>query len=404
MQTEHQAVPAPGELLAGIKVIDADTHLSEPHDLWTRRAPAALRARVPQVKVIDGKRAWVIDGDKSIGTGASPISAIRKDGHKPPGLWFKQASIEECHPGSYDMDARLKVMDETGIWAQIIYPNTLGFGGQKAAKVEPGLRLAATQIYNDAMAELQADSGGRMFPMALLPWWDVNLSVREAERARGMGLHGININPDPQGRSDPAGRPLPDLGDPYWNPLWEMCQEHNLPINFHIGASEQVMDWIGSQYWPSLSEERRLVISSTMLFANNGRVMANIMMSGLLDRYPKLQFVSVESGLGWVPFLLDALEYQYRENNTTAALELTPFEYFQRNFYACFWFEHRHLGRLIQATGVDNVMFETDFPHPTCLYPDALERSAPALAALTHEERRKIMSANAARVYSIPVG
>jgi predicted TIM-barrel fold metal-dependent hydrolase len=163
------------------------------------------------------------------------------------------------------------------------------------------------------------------------------------------------------------------------------------------------MDWVGSQYWPSLSEERRLVISSTMLFANNGRVMANIMMSGLLDRFPKLKFVSVESGLGWVPFILEALEYQYRENNTEVALELTPREYFARNFYACFWFEERDMGYMVRAVGVDNVMFETDFPHPTCLYPDALGRTEPTLKGFSAEERRKILSGNASRVYSIPV-
>src|SRR4051812_40428137 len=120
-------------IYGGIKVIDADTHLSEPHDLWTRRAPPALRERVPQVKMIDGKRCWVIDGDKLIGTGvgANAASAIRKDGSKPPGMWFKTASIEDVHPGSYSAKARLGLMDEMGIWAQIVYPNTLGFGGEK---------------------------------------------------------------------------------------------------------------------------------------------------------------------------------------------------------------------------------------------------------------------------------
>ena len=390
-------------LLEGIKIIDADTHLSEPPDLWTKRAPAALRDRMPQIQMLEGKRAWVIDGDKAIGIGASPVSAIRKDGIKPPGLWFKQAQYEDVHMGAYDTQARLAAMDELGIWAQIVYPNRLGFGGQRTAKVDPQLRLACTQIYNDAMAELQVESGQRMFPMALLPWWDVDLSVRETERMAKAGLKGININSDPQGREDTKGRTLPDLGDRYWDPLWEACVHLNLPVNFHIGASEQTDDFVGSTYWPSLSDERRLVMTSTMLFANNGRVMGNLIMSGLLDRFPTLQFVSVESGVGWVPFLLEALEYQYRENNTGKGLELTPREYFRRNFSACFWFEQRDMGYMVRAVGVENVMFETDFPHPTCLYPEPLERSAPTLAGFTPEERRKIMSGNAARVYSIPV-
>ena len=139
-----------------------------------------------------------------------------------------------------------------------------------------------------------------------------------------------------------------------------------------------------------------------MLFTNNGRVMANLMMSGLLDRYPKLQFVSVESGLGWIPFLLEALEYEFSEVNTWVRLELKASEYFARNFYACFWFEQRNQSHVIRAVGVDNVMFETDFPHPTCLYPDPLEHAAKVLAGFDASSRSKIMGGNAARVYGIP--
>jgi predicted TIM-barrel fold metal-dependent hydrolase len=397
--------PQPPGLLQGIRVIDADTHLSEPHDLWTRHAPASLRERVPRVIMRNGKRAWVIDGDIPIGTGegAQPASAIRKDGAKPSGMWFKGVQIEDIHPGAHDWRARLAFMDETGVQAQIVYPNILGFGGQKAVKVDPQLRLAVTQIFNDAMAEMQRESGGRLLPMALLPWWDVALSVREAERCHAMGMRGININSDPQGHVDADGKALPDLGQPAWNPLWELCQSLNLPINFHIGASEQSMNWMGSQPWPSLSDERGLIVGSTMLFGNNGRVMANLMMSGLLDRYPRLKFVSVESGLGWIPFILEALDYQFKEINTKARLELTPTEYFKRNFYACFWFEQRHQEHMIRAVGVDNVMFETDFPHPTCLYPGALEHAAAGLSSFDLESRKKIMGGNAARVYSIPV-
>jgi len=391
------------ELLKGIRIIDADTHLSEPHDLWTRHAPAALRERVPRVKMRNGKRAWVIDDDIPIGTGegAQPSGAIRKDGHKPPGMWFKGAQIEDIHAGSHDWKARLAFMDETGVEAQIVYPNILGFGGQKAVKVDAQLRLAVTQIFNDAMAEMQRESKGRLLPMALLPWWDVALSVKEAERCHAMGMRGININSDPQGHVDEQGNRLPDLGQPAWNPLWELCQSLDIPVNFHIGASEQTMNWMGSQPWPSLSDERGLVVGSTMLFANNGRVMANLMMSGLLDRYPKLKFVSVESGLGWIPFILEALDYQFKEINTKVKLELLPTEYFARNFYACFWFEQRMQEHMIRAVGVDNVMFETDFPHPTCLYPGALKHAARGLATFNLEERRKIMGGNAAKVYSI---
>src|SRR5579875_2125251 len=114
--------------IADIKVIDSDTHLSEPHDLWTSRAPRQWKERVPQVKEKDGKLMWVIDGDKSLGY-PTPASVIRKSGEKIRGWGFMQCRMEDVHPGSFDIKERLRYMDETGIWAQIIYPNFLGFGG-----------------------------------------------------------------------------------------------------------------------------------------------------------------------------------------------------------------------------------------------------------------------------------
>jgi predicted TIM-barrel fold metal-dependent hydrolase len=385
-----------------LKIIDADTHLTEPHDLWVRRAPAAWRDRVPQVKMLDGQISWVIDGNKSIGTGAHPNSAILRNSNKVRRLSdFLKLKFADVHPGSYSVKERLAVMDEAGIYAQIVYPNILGFGGQAAAKVDVGLRQICVEIYNDAMAELQEESGSRLFPMAMLPWWDVEAAVKETERCAKLGLRGININSDPHMHKDSAGNQIPDLGAPHWDPLWQVCVDNSLPVNFHIGASETSIDWMGQQGWPSLSRELRSGISGAMLFFNNGKVVSNLIYSGLLDRFPKLKFVSVESGIGWVPFLLEALDYQLAEIAENRHFDRKPSEYFRRNFYACFWFERKDVADTLRKVGVDNVLFETDFPHPTSLYPiDNLEWR---LADLTEEERAKVLSLNAAKLYHISV-
>ncbi len=384
------------------KIIDVDTHLSEPPTLWLDHAPPGLRDRVPQMKEIDGKLSWVIDGDKPIGLGANPMSAIRKDGSKINDVDdFAPMTYATVHPGSYSVEPRLAEMDRCGIHAQILYPNILGFGGQAAAKVDAGLRLACTQIYNDATVEIQRQSNGRLFPMALLPWWDVAESVKEIERAHAMGMKGININSDPHTHKDENGNLIPDLASRHWDPLWEVCEALDLPINFHIGASEQSMDWIGSQGWPSLHHALRGALSGSMLFFNNGRIMANIIFSGLLDRFPKLKFVSVESGIGWIPFLLESLDWQFygMAGNHSHELKLKPSEYFARNFYGCFWFEKWDISNTIRTVGVDNCMFETDFPHPTCLFP--VGDVAARLGGLAPEERAKVLSGNASRVYNI---
>jgi len=387
-------------VFAGRKVIDVDTHLVEPHDLWTSRAPASMRGRMPQVKVIDGVRSWVIDGDKILLKGAIPASVVSKDGIKWPGLEFTSHQFEEVHPASYEVHERVKLMRATGVHAQIVYPNILGFGGQNAVKIDDALRLATVQIYNDAMAELQANSNHCIFPMALVPWWDVDLAVAEIERSHRLGLKGINIHSDPHFFTQKDGSKLPDLGQPHWYPMWEICEALDLPINFHIGASEESMDWVGTQGWPGLHRDLRASLGGAMLFIQNGRVMGNIIMCGLLDRFPKLKFVSVESGLGWIPFLLEAIDYECQECGANAIkLQRQPSDYFRSNFFATFWFERRNLAAQIRAVGVDNVMFETDFPHPVCLYP--IDDMNAALNGLTEAEKVRVLSGNAARLYHI---
>ncbi|GIX29697.1 MAG: amidohydrolase [Porticoccaceae bacterium] len=386
----------------GRPVIDVDTHLVEPHDLWTRRAPPRLCSRVPRVVERDGRRAWVIDEDKVLLEGATPASVVARDGSKWPGLEFLRHQFEEVHPASWDARARVALMDAMGIHAQVVYPNILGFGGQHAVRVDPELRLACVEIYNDAMAELQAESGERLFPMALLPWWDVERAVAEVERCARLGLKGVNINSDPHLFREEGGDFLPDLGDPHWYPLWEVCEDLGLPVNFHIGASEQSMDFVGQQGWPGLHRDLKAALGGAMLFLNNGRVLGNLILSGLLDRFPRLRFVSVESGIGWIPFLLEAIDYQYAETGANAAhLERRPSEYFATNFYACFWFERRDLTADIRRLGVDNVLFETDFPHPICLYP--VDDMDAALAGLSEAEKRKVLAENAAALYRIPL-
>jgi uncharacterized protein len=387
-------------VFGGRKVIDVDTHLVEPFDLWSSRAPASIKDRLPRVKLIDGVRSWVIDEDKVLSKGAVPACTISKEGVKWPGLDFIEKQIEDVHPGAYSVRERIEVMDRMGIDAQIVYPNILGFGGQAAVQVDGELRLATVQIFNDAMAEMQADSGQRMFPMALLPWWDVDLAVAEIRRVHALGLKGLNINSDPHFFRRPDGSFLPDLGQEYWYPMWEACEGLDLSINFHIGASEESMDFVGMQGWPGLHRDMRAGLGGAMLFINNGKTMGNLILSGLLDRFTKLKFVSVESGLGWIPFLLEAIDYQMSETGFNACkLQRKPSEYFKTNFYACFWFERKNLVHDIRQLGVDNCLFETDYPHPICLYP--VDNMDTALAGLSEAEKVKVLSGNAQRVYNI---
>ena len=293
----------------------------------------------------------------------------------------------------------MEVMDDSGIWAQICFPNSIGLGGQGISDVvkDPELRLLCVQIYNDAMAEVQADSGGRLMPMPVLPAWDPEACVREAQRVAGLDLRGVNMTSDPQDLG------APDLASRAWDPLWDVCADLQLPVHFHIGASLTTMTYFGTYPWESQNEDTKLAIGGTLLFIGNARVVTNIILSGMLDRHPTLKMVSVESGVGWIPFILETLDYEMSENapKELEHMSMLPSQYFRRNLYATFWFEKTNIPALVASVGEDNILFETDFPHPTCLYPKPLDSVAEKMSDLTPEVQRKILGENVARLYRV---
>jgi uncharacterized protein len=387
------------DTLEAVRVVDADTHMTERHDLWTKRAPASFKNRVPHVTTVDGAATWVVEDDVVLGrAGAGGVV----DNHGIKGRSFEglyEWEIEQAHAAAYDPVARMELLDEIGIWAQVVFPGVVGLGGQSLGEIvhDPVLRMLCLEIFNDANAELQAESGNRLLPMAILPAWDVEGCVTETERAAGLGLRGVNLTSDPQDLG------APDLADRAWEPLWEACSSLQMPVHFHIGASLTTMNYFGTYPWDSHDDDTKLAIGGTLLFIGNARVVVNMICSGMLDRHPELKVVSVESGTGWIPFILEALDYEMDENAPAAKarLSMLPSEYFKRQIYATTWFEKRNLGSLIDSVGEDNVMFETDFPHPTCLYPDPLSTARENLGGLSDAVQRKILGDNAAKLYRL---
>jgi predicted TIM-barrel fold metal-dependent hydrolase len=380
-------------------IVDADSHWSETEDLFTSRAPAGYRDRLPHVEVVDGERVWIFDG-QPMGRYSSG-GVIGRDGHKEEAQTaLFEWSIEDIHVGAYDPKVRLQVLDECGIDAQIMFPNTIGLGGQDLGGVEDlALRRMACEIYNDAGAELQELSGNRLLPLPVMPAWDIDTCVAEAKRVAGHGARGINMTTDP----DDLG--APDLANRAWDPFWATCEELQLPVHFHIGASVTGMTFYGRYFWPSHPDNTKLAIGGSLLFIGNARVVTNLILAGIFDRHPGLKAVSVESGIGWIPFILETLDYEMAENapRELAQLEKPPSEYFRSNLYATFWFENARnkLPDLIEAVGEDNILFETDFPHPTCLYPTPLASMEQKMQTISDTARRKIMGENARQLYRL---
>ena len=109
------------------------------------------------------------------------------------------------------------------------------------------------------------------------------------------------------------------------------------------------------------------IVGRASLEIHNARILSNLLASDLLDRFPKTKWVSVESGIGWIPFIIERLNWQIADLDTSSVRHTPPLELFRRQVYACFWFESVAPQHTLESIGFDNVLFETDFPHPTCL-------------------------------------
>ena len=378
----------------GVPVVDIDSHYTEPRDLWTARAPQKYRDRVPRVVAgEDGREHWVIED--GVDFGPLGFTVVRKDGSKAYGI-NSLTSYDEMSAAATEPGARVAMLDQIGIAQQILYPNVGGFASYRFLEIQDAaLRNLTARVYNDAVADLQAAGEGRLFPQAVVPYWDIDAAVQELQRIKDLGLTGITMCDTPELLG------LPYLHEPHWDRFWATCQDLEMPVNFHIGAGMKIGEQV---VWGGYSPQRRRAAISVALFIVQFRTIMNLILSGLLERYPTLKYVTVESGIGWIPFVLEAMEWQFDESmpDEREGLSLRPTEYFRRQIYASFWFEDFAPRTAIERIGEDNVMFEVDFPHPTCLYPGTREHVTAVLSDLDERVRRKVLRDTAARLYHLP--
>ena len=406
--TEREAV------LKDIQIIDCDSHFTEPADLWTSRAAASMASRMPFQRTIDGRTAWFLGDEVWASIGGNTIQTGH---HKVTGTHVTQP-FETIDRSAWSVKERLELLDEIGIWAQVLYPNGIGFASNHVFAIEDHeLRKTVLQTYNDFLVDVQTEAGGRLFPQALLPIWDMDLTVKEINRLVDKGITGFTLSDKPEMIG------LPELGQAYFEPMWDLLNDSGAVANFHIGAGarrEELEALRGSgkpaggpngspvpAAWSTFGTQRRLAAGSSQMFMSNVRIVVNLCMSDLFDRFPKLKVVSAESGVGWVPFLLESLDFQFDEMVTNddelQYAKRRPSEYFRDHLYVMFWFERVAPEKLIEDIGVNNVLVETDIPHPTCLYPGPREHFERVLAGHSPHVIRRVLQDNAAELYRIKI-
>lgn len=403
------------DLLGDLKLIDCDAHFTEPPELWTSRAPAHLVDRMPVLRTVDGATAWYVEGKVWASIGGNTIQTGMK---KVRGSHVVQP-WERVDRSAFAVKERLDLMDEMGVHTQIIYPNGIGFSSNHIFAIEDiELRTAVIQIYNDFLIDLQTESKERLLPQGMLPIWDIDLTVQEIERMNAKGMRGFTLSDKPELLG------LPELWEEHWDPMWQLLNDNGLAANFHIGAGsrredvEAIRNWRNlprgaarqssstvSPVWGGFGHQRRLAVNASQMGLSNLRIIVNLCFSDLFDRFPKLKIVSAESGIGWIPFILEALEFQFdemvTESDELSYAKRRPSEYFRDHIYVMFWFEKSGPAKLLEEIGVDNVLIETDVPHPTCLYPNPRAHFSRVLSGVSEEARTKILQDNAAKLYRV---
>ena len=314
-----------------IPIIDTDTHVVEPPDLWTSRVSSKWGDLVPHVEWDDDKQeeAWFT------GTHAARRGRRAGDGRLARTPAVPPASIRARPTRSRGTPHGARaLMDTYGVKAQILYPNVAVFDAKSIVGMgDTALQLACIEAYNDFLVDFGNEAPGRFIAVSGLPFWDLTATLAEIERCAANGHKGIVFT------QDPSYFGLPQLTDRYWDPMWASAQEKGLPVNFHIASGDLDLFNVGH---PDNGVHANYAAMGVSFFMANARTVAQLVTGGICHRFPELNFVSVESGIGWIPFALEALDWQWRNcgvHKEHPEYDLLPSEYFRRQIYGCFWFE-----------------------------------------------------------------
>jgi predicted TIM-barrel fold metal-dependent hydrolase len=382
-----------------LRVIDTDTHVSEPPDLWTSRVPAKWRDAVPHVELNPetGRQHWRIGDSWLMGTGFYAVAGWKDF---PP---YGPVELDEegVDSGAWEPKERLKRMDEYGIYAEVLYPNLIGFESPLFMRMGDEIALACVEAYNDFISEFASVDPKRYIPITMVPFWNLDAAVKEMRRCRDMGHKGILF----ANKYEMVG--LPHFTDKHWDPIYATAQELGISVNFHVGFASSTDGSAKAMSALLANFDARVAAKGTALgLMSNADAIASIVTSGLCDRFPNLPFVSVESGFGYITYLLESLDWHWKGYGAHRQSPMLPSEYFRRQCYGSFWFETQTLPLL--ETYPDNFMFETDYPHPTSMSPgpaspaeNPAEHIARHFAGVRPEIAKKALHDNAAAVYHL---
>jgi predicted TIM-barrel fold metal-dependent hydrolase len=373
--------------MAQNRLLDADSHVSEPLNLWKERLPVKYRDLAPRMMTeYKGQPGawWLIEQDRPphnviLGFGANKsIEELNK--------LLASFSYAGVHRGGWDPAQRIEDMDQDGVAGDVLY-TTLGF--RMFWIRDAGFQRACFKVYNDWLAEFCVQSPKRLKGLGLISLYDPKQAAQDLAECRKKGLAGGVVWASPP-------EELPFFSDVY-DPFWAAAQDLAMPLSLHEFAGFQWVDW-------DSSAEKRTV-SQAFNSHEVERTFATLILSGVLERFPGLKVVAAEVNCGWLPFFLFRIDerfantgIRFRGTPFKTKLTLKPSEYFRRQLFATFIddpFGVKHRDEI----GVENILWSSDFPHSATFWPHSQEKIVKDFENVAEADKQKILWQNSAKLY-----
>lgn len=407
--TSTDQSPKEGQVSNFPRIVSVDDHVVEPPHLWKTWLPAKFKERGPRIE------RHGLAGLKYLG--GTQYEYQLDDDAPPCDIWFYEDGMfphkrhvaavgfprddmgllpityDEMRPGCYDPKAR--VVDNTMNWVDVSlsFPSFPRFCGQTFLEAKDReLAEACVYAYNDWMVEEWCgDSGGALVPLPLIPLWDADLAAAEVRRNALRGARAVCFS------EIPPHLGLPSIHSGYWDPFFIACQETQTVVCMHIGSSSKM---------PSTSSDAPAAVQATLSFGNAMSSMTDFLFSGVLVRFPELKLAYSEGQIGWVPYILERADDVWNEHRAWAGVKdlipEAPSSYYYKQIYTCF-FRDRHGIDSLDKVGIDNVTFETDYPHTDSTWPNTLEVAIDLMGHLTPEQQYKIVRGNAIKMLGLDI-
>ena len=373
--------------------ISADCHLDMPcmpPELFVENASREMKERMPYVEDGPDGPQWVAKNGANFGlvNGVGPGGAKHVPGQNVRvDIMAEHGLYEDAKKGKYrcrDPHLRLKDMETDGVDAEVIY----GILGTASKLNDREASNEVLRIYNNWLKEFCSHYPDRHIGLACLPYGSVDEAVKEVHRAANMGLRGLELS---------CSWDMEPMWHPVWEPLWKAKNDVNLPLHFHTfpALPPGVLD---TQRWLTRRAAFFTVVSGFQM--NLVNILAAVIGAAVLERYPNVRISFGESGIGWIPYALDRMDFEWEDRFRDLGLKMKPSDYWRRQCKGTFQFD-RIGTKLIEDMGVETLMWGSDYPHGDGVWPESSKYIEEQFGHLPADVTHKITCENAGKFYGL---